>query len=301
MVDLSVCIVTYQAKEYLKDCLRSIIDDSQAVDYELIVVDNGSTDGVASMLEDEFPEVKLLRNPENQGYTRPMNRALRSAQGRYLMQLNPDTLILPGAFEHLVAFMDAHPQVGICGPKVLNADRTLQRQCRRGESRPWAVISYFTGLADRFPQDPRFAQYTLSFVDENETHEVAGVSGSCMLIRREVIDQIGYLDELFFAYQEDADFCLRARRAGWQVYYLPAAQIVHFGGRGGSRVQPYRSIIEWHKSYYLFYRKSYAAEYFFAFNWAYYAAMLLKLWISLSVNFLRREKFAGPRRGLANG
>ena len=301
MIDLSVCIVTYQAKDYLRDCLRSILENTSEINYELIVVDNGSTDGVATMLQDEFPRIRYQRNEANLGFTRPMNQALQAAGGRYLLQLNPDTLILPQAFERLIAFMDSNPEVGICGPKVLNADRKLQKPCRRGESRPWAVISYFTGLAALFPRNPLFSQYLMSYKGEDETHAVAGVSGSCMLIRREVVDQIGYLDELFFAYQEDADFCLRASRAGWQIYYVPQAQIIHYGGRGGSRVQPYRSIVAWHKSYYLFYRKHYAADYFFVFNWFYYAAMVLKLLVTLGLNFLRREKFAGPRRELASG
>jgi GT2 family glycosyltransferase len=117
-----------------------------------------------------------------------------------------------------------------------------------------------------------------------------------MLIRRAVIDQIGLLDERFFAYQEDADFCFRAHQAGWQVYYYPGAQIIHYGGQGGSRVEPYRSIIEWHKSYFLYYRKNLARRYFFLFNWFYYLAMLLKLGVALLTNALRRDKYAGSKK-----
>ena len=118
-----------------------------------------------------------------------------------------------------------------------------------------------------------------------------------MLVRREVINQIGYFDERYFAYQEDSDYCLQARKTGWKIYYIPQAQVIHFGGQGGSRAEPYRSIIEWHRSYYLFYRKIYAAEYFFLFNWFYYLAMLVKLGVSLLANMFRREKHAGPKRG----
>ncbi len=118
-----------------------------------------------------------------------------------------------------------------------------------------------------------------------------------MLIRREVVEKIGYMDERFFAYQEDADYCFQAQRAGWQIYYHPAAQIIHFGGQGGSRFQPYRSIFAWHRSYYLYYRKNLAKDYFFLFNWIYYVLMALKLGLSLLRNLLRKEKHAGPRRG----
>jgi hypothetical protein len=293
--DLSVCVVTYCAKDLLRDCLLSLCENT-ALDYEVIVVDNGSKDGVDQMLHQEFPGVKFLANKTNLGYTFPMNQALRQAKGRCLLQLNPDTLILPQALEKLVGFLDTHPQVGICGPKVLNRDRSLQKPCRRGESTPWAVLTYFLGLSALFPKSKLFGQYLMNYMGEDQTHLVAGVSGSCMLIRRAVIDQIGYLDERFFAYQEDADFCLRARQSGWQVYYVPAAQIVHFGGYGGSRVQPYRSIYEWHKSYFRYYRKNLANEYFFLFNWFYYLAMFIKLFISLAINFIRTEKFAGSRK-----
>jgi GT2 family glycosyltransferase len=293
--DLSVCIVTYRARVLLRDCLVSLFKNTHRAPLEVVVVDNGSNDGLVEMLQEEFPEVRLICNKDNLGYTRPMNQALRAAGGRYLLQLNPDTLVLPEALDRLVEFLEGHPEVGICGPKVLNRDLTLQKPCRRGESRPWAVISYFTGLDRIFPKSRHFGEYLMSYMPEDETHAVAGVSGSCMLIRREVIQKIGYLDERFFAYQEDADYCLRARQAGWKVFYVPSARIIHYGGMGGSRVQPYRSIYEWHRSYYRYYRKNFAKDYFFLFNWLYYSAMLAKLGLALLGSFLRTGKHTAPR------
>jgi GT2 family glycosyltransferase len=294
--EVSICIVTYFVnKEMLRDCLLSLRENTR-LSYEVIVVDNGSKNGVAQMVQQEFPRTKFLENDTNLGYTFPMNQALKQARGRCLLQLNPDTLILPQALDNLVAFLDTHPEAGICGPKVLNRDRSLQKPCRRGESTPWAVLTYFLGLSARCPKSKLFGQYLMNYMDEDLTHTVAGVSGSCMLIRRGVVDQIGYLDERFFAYQEDADYCFRARQAGWQVYYVPTAQIIHFGGQGGSRVQPYRSIFEWHKSYFLYYRKNLAKNYLFFFNWFYYLAMLFKLLVTLAINFIRSEKFAGSRK-----
>jgi len=238
--------------------------------------------------------VHLIENQINEGFTKPMNQALRLGRGRYLLQLNPDTLIPLAAFDHLAQFLDENPNVGICGPKVLNRDHSMQKPCRRGESRPWAVFTYFSGLAKLFPQSKFFGGYLMNFKDEDETHPVAGVSGSCMLIRREVIEQIGYLDERFFAYQEDADFCLRALQVGWQVYYVPRAQIIHYGSLGGSHVHQYRSIYEWHKSYFLYYRKNLARDYFFLFNWVYYLTMLIKFMFALLKNFVREEFSVGP-------
>lgn len=294
--NLSICIVNFQAGDYLRGCLGSIMANPPQGAYEIIIVDNGSTDGSLKMLQDEFPAVTVIANPTNLGFTAPMNQALYLAQGQFLLLLNPDTLIHPQAFDRLLDFMHEHPQVGICGPKVLNTDGSLQAPCRRGESRPWAVISYFIGLHRLFPGSKLFGGYVMNYMHEDTTHEVAGVAGSCMLVRRAVIDQIGYLDERFFAYQEDADYCFQARRAGWQVYYVPAARVTHFGGEGGSRVQPYRSIFAWHRSYWLYYRKNLAGDYFFLFNWVFYLAMLVKLALALLVNLFRPAKRAGRQR-----
>ncbi len=296
VVDLSVCIVTYQARDWLHGCLESLYKNNKTSSLEVIVIDNGSTDGIQEMLTLDYPDIQFTANKTNEGYTRPMNRSLGIAQGRYLMQLNPDTVILPEAFDQLISFMDQHPQVGICSPKVLNSDGTFQRQCRRGEPRPLAMLGYFFKLTKLFPKNKALGGYLLEYLDEDATSEVIAVSGSCMLIRKEVIDEIGYLDEQFFAYQEDTDYCLRARQAGWEVYYYPQAKIIHYGGRGGTRVEPYRSIIEWHRSYWRLYKKHFAKEYFFIINWIYYLFMIAKLIVSLVVNLFRRERYAGPKR-----
>jgi GT2 family glycosyltransferase len=290
-----VCIVSYRVRDLLRDCLRSLYQNTR-LSFEVIVVDNASQDGVVEMLQQEYPQIRLVENQDNAGYTRPMNQALRLGRGRYLLQLNPDTLVLPEAIDRLVAFMDQQPEVGICGPKVLNRDLTLQKPCRRGEPRPWAVLTYFLGLSALFPNSPFFSRYLMTYLDEDVTHPVDGVAGSCMLVRRALIDQIGYLDERYFAYQEDADFCFRARQAGWRVYYMPQAQIIHYGSLGGSRVQPYRSIYEWHRSYFLYYRRHLAKDYFFLFNWLYYLAMGIKLVWSLGINYCRTDKYAGSRK-----
>lgn len=297
VLDLSVCIVTYQARDWLKGCLESLYENSLTDNLEIIIVDNGSTDGIADMLAHDYPQIKkFIGNKTNQGYTRPMNQSMQMSQGRYLLQLNPDTVILPEALDRLISFMDEHPDVGICGPKVLNRDGSFQRQCRRGEPRPLAMLGYFFKLTKLFPNNEALGGYLIEYQDEDLTTEVVAVSGSCMLIRRDVIDQIGYLDEQFFAYQEDTDFCLRARQAGWKVYYYPNSKIIHYGGQGGSRVEPYRSIIEWHRSYWRLYNKHLAKDYFFLFNWLYYSFMLAKLGFSLLINFFKRERYAGPKR-----
>jgi GT2 family glycosyltransferase len=319
MIDVSICIPTLNASNYLRNCLRSIQDqhlliwastgtngadhpdeDTSAQDHrlsiEVIIVDNASSDDTLQMLAGEYPAVRLITNSSNLGFTHPVNQALQLSQGRYMLLLNPDTVVLPGAINELVGYIETHPEVGICGPKVLNSDGTLQKACKRGVSRPWATFSYFSGLYALFPHNKLFGGYLLNYLDEDKIHEVDGISGSCMLIRRSVVDQIGYLDERFFAYQEDADYCFQAKKAGWKVVYFPSAQVIHYGGQGGSRAQPYKSIIEWHRSYYLYYRKNLASDYFFLFNWFYYLLMAIKLVVSLIANTLRSNKYAGPRR-----
>ena len=294
--DLSFCIVTYQAEVYLRGCLASLRQFPPHLPFEVIVVDNASTDGTVEFIEHEFPEVTFIKNTANRGYAASMNQALKLAQGRYLVQLNPDTIVQENTFDALVSFMEQHLKVGICGPKVLNPDGTMQKSCRRGESTPLAVIAQFSGLARLFPNNPQLAQYTMGFLDENETHPVAGVSGSCMLVRREVVGQIGYLDEQFFAFQEDADYCFRARQAGWLVYYVPTAQIIHFGGLGGSHVHPFRSMWEWHRSYWTYYRKNLAVNYPFWFNGIYYLMMLVKLGLSSLGELIGLGRFSSSRK-----
>jgi GT2 family glycosyltransferase len=295
-VQLSFCIVSLNARKYLVDCINSLIESNPPEPYEIIVVDNNSSDGTFEMLRQDFSQIIALRNNSNLGYTVPMNQAMRKAQGHYIIQLNPDTLTPQGAFQTLWEYMETHSEVGICTPKVLNRDGTLQLQCRRSAARPWDVITYFTRLARLFPKNRLYGRYLMTYMDENETHEVEAVSGSCMVIRREVIEQIGYLDELFFAYQEDADFCFRARKASWKIIFLPTAQITHYGGEGGSRSHPYRAILEWHRSYFRYYRKNLAREYFFLFNWFYYALMSAKLCAALLIAFFQQKKQVGTKK-----
>jgi len=289
---ISVCLVTYQTRDYLKGCLDSILAHPPHRPIEIILVDNGSTDGTVELVREQFPQVKVIQNAANRGYTVAMNQALQNAKGQFLVQLNPDTIVYENALDTLADFLQDHSQVGICGPKVLNPDGTLQRSCRRGESTPLAVFAHFSGLDRLFPNHPKLAQYWMNYRGEDEIHEVAGVSGSCMMIRQAVVNQIGYLDERFFAYQEDADLCFRARQAGWKVMYVPSARIIHYGGVGGSHVEPYRSIIEWHRSYWNYYRKNLAHNYPSWFNAVYYLMMGVKLGSSLALQALNLGRFA---------
>lgn len=290
---LSICILNLNAARYLPGCLDSLPAALDGLEAEVIVTDNGSSDGSLELLRERYPQVRLLTNPDNRGYSAGMNQALREATGELLVQLNPDTVSHPGAFRALAAFMEANPPVGICSPRVLNGDGSFQAQCRRSFARPWDVITYFSGLSRLFPRSRCFGRYLQTWRGEHEAGEVDAVSGSCMVIRRGVVTEIGYLDEAFFAYQEDTDYCYRAKEAGWEVWYQPAGTVTHFGGRGGSSTQPWKAIYQWHRSYLLYYRKHLARQYFFLVNWMMYAGFGLKLGLAMLGNLLHRRNIVG--------
>ena len=296
MKELGVCILTLKSKEKVLACLASLFETSKGLEMDVVVVDNNSQDGTVDAIRAQFPDVRLIVNDANLGYSKAVNQGIRSLDTHYYVLLNPDTIILDLAFDHLVKYMDEHPQVGICSPKVLNQDGTIQYQSRRGEARPWDVFSYFSGLSKLFPNDPRFSGYLLTHIDNDRINEVEAVSGSCMMVRNDVIAQIGYLDERYFAYQEDTDYCFHARRAGWKVCYVPSAEVIHYGGRGGSGVNPYFGAYHWHRSYFLYYRKNLAQDYPFWFHPLYYLAMLVKFLINLVILLFSREKVVGTRK-----
>jgi GT2 family glycosyltransferase len=294
--ELSICIVSYQTRQYLANCLRALFQTPPRRTFEIIVVDNGSTDGSVEMLICDFPQVQVITNHKNEGYTRPMNQALRAARGRYCVQLNPDTLVRPSTFDTLTEFMDVHPEAGICTPRVLSRDGSLQLQCRRSEGRPWDAFTYFSGLSRIFPKDPRFAGYLMTYQNDHAVYEVQAVSGSCMFIRSAVFEKVNYLDEKFFAYQEDSDFCLQTRKAGWKIFYVPDAEITHYGGEGGSRIHPYRSAYEWHRSYYLYYNKNFKRDYSVLMNGLVYMLMVLKFSLTVIKIFFSKNKYPATRQ-----
>jgi len=287
MTELSICILTLNSVEYIRKCLKSIQQFPPDGGYEILVADNGSNDGTVTMLQDEYPAVKIILNKENLGFTKPNNQMLRQAKGNFLLLLNPDTLLTEDCFNPQLDFLKANPDVGISIPKVLNADGSFQKQSRRGEATPIEVIGYFFKLGKLFPKNKPLNGYLVSWLPEDEVAEVKAVSGSCMFIRRETWEQVGDFDERFFAYQEDSDYCRRARQKGWKIMYVPISHIIHYGGEGGSKAQPIKSIYQWHRSYFLYYRKHFAKGHFFLFNWFYYLLMAAKLALALLINLFR--------------
>lgn len=257
-MDLSVVIVGYQSAAFLPRCLDALSAGTHRVAFEAIVVDNGSTDGTRALLERDYPGVLLLANEDNRGFARAVNQGAARALGRNILLLNPDTEIEDGALDESLAYLDAHPEVGIVGARVNNPDGSLQRACRR--SIPTPMVSFFrlSGLGRLFHRHPAARAYNLDDADPDVTMEVEAVSGSFLLVRREAFDATGGMDERYFLYGEDLDFCWAVRRAGWRVVYHPRAVVLHHKG-ASSRQASRRANREYHRSMVHFYRKHFAA------------------------------------------
>ncbi len=260
---LSVVIVSWNVCEDLRECLRSLVLGAkcglQGSEIEVIVVDNASTDGTVEMVEREFPQVNLLVNPQNFGYTKANNIGIKHSRGKYILLLNPDTIVHQGALQALIECAESHPEAGIIGAKLLNSDGSVQRSAR---SFPDIGAGLFrnTFLGRLFPNNPFVRRYLLTDFSYDKFREVDWVSGAAMLVRRELIERIGGLDERFWAYCEDVDLCWRAWQAGYKVLFCPNAVITHKVGRSSDqRLVP--SLIQHHKSMWLFYLKNYRNRY----------------------------------------
>lgn len=239
MVDLSIVIVSWNVRDLLRRCLASISALRSPL-IEIIVVDNGSTDGSAAMVRDEFPTVNLVVSERNLGYPGGNNVGLRMAHGRYVMILNPDTEVCAGALAALVAYADAHPDVGVVGPQLLNPDGSVQSSRRRFPTFATALFES-TWLQPLAPRRLLERYYVLDQPDDVML-DVDWVDGAALMARREAVEQVGLLDEGFFMYSEELDWCRRFRQAGWRVVYLPEAKIIHHRGKSSDQVVAARHI-----------------------------------------------------------
>ena len=263
-MDLSIVIVSWNVRELLRQCLLSVnsnqnsseassIQSGRQLKTEIIVVDNASTDGTVEMVRSEFPDVRVIANSENVGFTRGNYQALAQARGRYLFLLNPDTKLHPGALHTLLDYMDAHPRVGIAGPRLFYGDGTTQSSRRRFPNLATAFLES-TKLQQWFPHNRILSRYYMLDTSDDATQSVDWVNGSAMFVRRELYEQIGGLDETFFMYSEELDWCYRAKQAGWEEIYLPTAQITHYEGKSSEQVVAQRDIY-FHSSKVHFFRK----------------------------------------------
>ena len=245
-LDVSIIIVNWNTKQLLHNCIESIYEQAGDVDYEIIVVDNGSTDGSAEMVKNEFPEAILLENSRNRGFAAANNQAIAIASGKYVFLLNSDTIILEGAIEKLKFFADSYPEVAVVGPRVLNPDGTHQLSCFMFPSILNMLLSV-TYLYKVFPHSRFFGRERMTWWDRSITREVEVVSGCAMFVRREAFEQVGVMDATFFMYAEETDWCYRFKKSGWKVVFAPLAEITHFGGQSTSQ-RPAAMTVELRKS-----------------------------------------------------
>ena len=230
-IDLSIIILNYNTKELLGDCLHSIRSSKKNnYSYEVIVVDNASTDGSAQMVKKEFKEVELIVNQKNLGFAAGNNKGFKKSRGRYLLLLNPDTIVQPETLKTMIDFMDKHPKVGAATCRVELPDGRLDDACHRGFPTPWNAFTYFSGLAKIFPKVKLFTGYTLTHFPLNRTHEIDSGVGAFLMIRRKAGEEVNWLDEDYFWYGEDLDFCYRLKQKGWRVMFVPKIKIIHYKG-----------------------------------------------------------------------
>lgn len=258
MLDLSICIVNWNVKDLLKACLGSIYANTKDISFEVIVVDNNSSDESIRMIQSDFPQVKLIENKTNAGFTKANNQAIKIAQGRYVMLLNPDTEVIDNALNKMVRFMESRRDCGALGCKLLNTDGTLQRSCRTFPS--LEVMFYSALFLDQlFPKSRTFGKYFMTWWDFNDLREVDQPMGSALMIKKEALDKAGLFDENIFIWFDEVDLTYRIKKAGWKIYFTPDAQIKHHLSQSFKQwkkiPQIIRGAVIWRKSRNYFFRK----------------------------------------------
>jgi hypothetical protein len=253
-VELSIVTVSYNGRDYLQRCLRSLLEHTRGLEYEVVVVDNASQDGSADMVAEEFPSVRLLRRPSNAGLSTALNQGIRLSGGEMTVLLNPDVELRDNPFPAMARYLRDHPDVGILGPRILDDDGSLQLSCRRFPTFSVVFFNRYSLLTRLLPRNPFSIRYLMTDFDHSGTAEVDWLSLACWMAPRRLFDEVGFLDEGYFLYNEDVDFCQRVHRAGRKVVYFPEVSVVHRIG-GSTSTIPNRSVVERHRSMWRYYRK----------------------------------------------
>lgn len=234
--DVSIVIVSFNTRDLLRRCMQTVINEAGAVTYEMIVVDNASRDGSAEMVEREFPQARLLRSDINLGFAVANNRAFKVARGRYVVLLNSDAFLQPGALARAVAHMQLDPRIGLGGARLIGSDGSWQPSARQFPS----LVNDFlclSGLSSRFPHSRFFGRFDSTWMDAHRPAEVDWVPGAFSILSRRVLEEVGYFDESFFLYYEEVDLCRRIKAAGYSIWYWPDVVIVHLGGESSKTVK----------------------------------------------------------------
>jgi GT2 family glycosyltransferase len=267
-------VVGYNRRDLLAACLRSVLADRGDLAVEVICVDNASRDGTAAMVAEELPEVRLIESPANVGYGGGLNQGIAQARGRYLLVLNQDIVLRPGALAELVRFAEAHPEAGAIGARLEYEDGRFQHSAFRFPDSKQAFFGFFDGLVPLDSEiNGRYPERMLA-----RPFEAEHLLGACMLLRREALEQVGLFDPTFFMYYEETDLCVRLMRAGWRNYYLPTARVMHVSAASTSAASEQMSV-EFHRSQAIFYRRHRGPEG--------YAVLKLIVWAGIAYRLAR--------------
>lgn len=286
MKTLAIVIVNYNVCHFLEQALLSVRKASEKIDTEVWVVDNNSVDGSVEMVRDKFPEVKLIANTENTGFSKANNQAIRLSDAKYVLLLNPDTLVEEDTFVECCRFMDEHPDAGGLGVKMVDGKGIFLPESKRGLPTPWVAFYKIFGFAALFPNSKRFARYHLSYLDKDQTHEIEILSGAFMLMRRETLDKVGLLDEDYFMYGEDVDLSYRILLGGYKNYYFAGTRIIHYKGESTKKASV-NYVFTFYNAMLIFAKKHFSGKNFGLFSALINMAIYLRAGMAVAARFAK--------------
>jgi len=284
---LSIIIVNYNVRYFLEQCLHSVQNACKGLEAEVFVVDNSSVDGSVKMVREKFPEVNLIENKENLGFSSANNQAMKKANGEYILLLNPDTLVEDDTLRKVVGFMDEHSDAGGLGVKMIDGKGKFLPESKR--ALPTPIVSFYKifGLSSLFPRSRIFSQYHLGYLDKDKVHEIDVLAGAFMLLRKKVLDEVGLLDESFFMYGEDIDLSYRITRAGYKNYYYPGTRIIHYKGES-TKKSSLNYVFMFYNAMIIFARKHFSKENARSFSIMIHSAIYLRAFFSIMTRFANR-------------
>lgn len=289
-LQLSVIIVNYNVKHFLEQCLYSVFKALKNIESEVFVVDNNSVDGSVALIKQKFPQVKLIVNTINTGFSVANNQAIKISKGKYVLLLNPDTVVQEDTFEKTLAFMEAHPEAGGLGIKMLDGLGNFLPESKRGLPTPAVAFFKIFGLSKLFPGSKKFGQYHLTYLDKNKTHQVDILSGAFMLMRKEALDKVGLLDETFFMYGEDIDLSYRITQGGYKNYYFAQSSIIHYKGES-TKKSSVNYVLVFYKAMAIFAKKHFSKNHARTFHFLIYFAIYLRATAAIIGRFLKQLFF----------
>jgi GT2 family glycosyltransferase len=286
-LDLSVIIVNYNVVYFLEQCLNSVIAASKNLNVEIFVVDNNSVDGSVELVQEKFPDVKLIANKENAGFSKANNQAIQLSSGRYILLLNPDTVVEEDTFEKTIKFMDENPDSGGLGVRMIDGKGKFLPESKRGFPSPWVAFCKIFGLSKVFPKSKTFGQYHLGYLSEFEINEIDVLSGAFMLMRKETLDKVGNLDETFFMYGEDIDLSYRIKLGGYKNYYFPDTKIIHYKGES-TKKSSVNYVFVFYKAMVIFAKKHLSANNAKLFSFAINLAIYFRASVAILNRFIHK-------------